>query len=235
MAEEAMSRFPDRPGGYVRRGEVAMHREDWTAASERWEELRQAFPDHPSGYMRGAKALMRAGRPEEAQALAFEAMERFPEASPGGHVQRGEVLMRRGNDANTGRPLRGPPVRIERRSSGYQHMAIEMNPSGLGNSRLIERRLLFPTLDADLGDDLRNRSGTAKRICIATPDILGPVKNGGIGTAYHHVARFLAELGHDVVIAFVNGNASNARLMEEVRAFYAEFRCCLRAYPAAEN
>ena len=66
-----------------------------------------------SGYMRGAKALMRAGRPEEAQALAFEAMERFSEASPGGHVQRGEVLMRRGNDANTGRPLRGPPVRIE--------------------------------------------------------------------------------------------------------------------------
>ena len=114
VAEEAMSRFPDRPGGYVRRGEVAMRREDWTAASERWEELRQAFPDHPSGYMCGAEALMRTGRPEEAEALAFEAMERFPEASRGGHVQRGEVLMHRGDGANMGGPLRGPPARMGR-------------------------------------------------------------------------------------------------------------------------
>ena len=97
-----------------------------------------------------------------------------------------------------------------------------MNPNRLDYS--VDRAsAVFPTLDADLSDGLRNGSETAKRICIATPDILGPVKNGGIGTAYHHVARFLAELGHDVVIAFVNGNASNARLMEEVRAFYAGF------------
>ena len=81
----------------------------------------------------------------------------------------------------------------------------------------------FPTLDADLGDDLRERSGTAKRICIATPDILGPVKNGGIGTAYHHLARLLAEWGHEVVIAYVAGNAADARLMEEAHVFYAGF------------
>ena len=109
-------------------------------------------------------------------------------------------------------------------------MAIEMNPSGLQFSA-DRASAVFPTLDADLGDDLRNRSETAKRICIATPDILGPVKNGGIGTAYHHVARFLAELGHDVVIAFVNGNASNARLMEEVRAFYAGFGVAFEPIP----
>ena len=78
----------------------------------------------------------------------------------------------------------------------------------------------YPTLDTDLRDAA---AGTKKRVCIATPDILGPVKNGGIGTAYSHVARFLAERGHDVVIAYVNGNASNAGLREEARAFYAGF------------
>ena len=78
----------------------------------------------------------------------------------------------------------------------------------------------FPTLDTDLRE-----AGpvTKKRVCIATADLLGPVKNGGIGTAYSHVARFLAGQGHEVVIAYVNGNASNAGLREEARAFYAGF------------
>ena len=81
----------------------------------------------------------------------------------------------------------------------------------------------FAALDADLDDEIRERSGTAKRVCIATPDILGPVKNGGIGTAYHHLARLLAEWGHEVVIAYVNGNAAGERIMEESRAFYSQF------------
>ena len=68
---------------------------------------------------------------------------------------------------------------------------------------------------------MRWGGGTKKRVCIATPDILGPVKNGGIGTAYHHVARFLAEQGHNVVIAYVNGNATDTNLMAEARTFYA--------------
>ena len=81
----------------------------------------------------------------------------------------------------------------------------------------------FRTLDADLGDEPRDRPGKAKRICIATPDILGPIKNGGIGTAYHHMARMLAERGHRVVVAFVNRNAADTRLQEEVRSFHAGF------------
>ena len=39
-------------------------------------------------------------------------------------------------------------------------------------------------------------------ICIVTPDIVGPVKNGGIGTACYHFARLLAEGGHPVTILF---------------------------------
>ena len=59
---EAVERFSDRPGGYVQRAEVAMRRGDWTAASERWGDLRSAFPEHASGYVRGAEALVEAAR-----------------------------------------------------------------------------------------------------------------------------------------------------------------------------
>ena len=82
----------------------------------------------------------------------------------------------------------------------------------------------FPTLDADLCD---GDAGGKKRICIATPDILGPVKNGGIGTAYYHVARFLVERGHEVVIAYINRNAANSGVMAETRALYARFGVAL--------
>jgi GT2 family glycosyltransferase/glycosyltransferase involved in cell wall biosynthesis len=39
-------------------------------------------------------------------------------------------------------------------------------------------------------------------VCIVTPDIVGPVKNGGIGTACYHFARVLAEAGHPVSVFF---------------------------------
>ena len=97
----------------------------------------------------------------------------------------------------------------------------------------------FPTLDTDLADPPGGQpAGVAKRICIATPDILGPVKNGGIGTAYHHLARLLAERGHEVVIAYVNTNAANPALMAETRAVYEEFGIAFEpivAQPAAES
>ena len=80
----------------------------------------------------------------------------------------------------------------------------------------------FPTLDSDL-TVYGHEQHRAKRICIATPDILGPVKNGGIGTAYHHLARLLSDWGHEVVIAYVADNTTDTRLMEESRAFYAGF------------
>jgi O-antigen biosynthesis protein len=39
-------------------------------------------------------------------------------------------------------------------------------------------------------------------ICIVTPDVVGPVKNGGIGTACYHFARILAQDGHQVTVLF---------------------------------
>ena len=78
----------------------------------------------------------------------------------------------------------------------------------------------FPALDTDLDGA---PPGPPKRICIATPDILGPIRNGGIGTAYHHVARMLAAWGHQVVIAYVNANAADAEQMAAARDLYAGY------------
>ena len=67
---------------------------DWTVASALWGELRRAFPNQVAGYVRGANALMQAGRPDEAEALADEVVKRFPD-HPGGYYQRAEIAMRR--------------------------------------------------------------------------------------------------------------------------------------------
>ncbi len=79
------------------------------------------------------------------------------------------------------------------------------------------------TLDTDLEQAPGATPASLKRICIATPDILGPIKNGGIGTAYHHVARMLAAWGHEVVIAYVNPSAADTEPMAAARDLYAGF------------
>ncbi len=81
----------------------------------------------------------------------------------------------------------------------------------------------WATLDTDLEQAPSETPASLKRICIATLDILGPIKNGGIGTAYHHVARMLAAWGHEVVIAYVNANAADAERMAAARDLYAGF------------
>ena len=78
-----------------------------------------------------------------------------------------------------------------------------------------------PTLEADLGDGRREGAGALKRVCIATPDVADPEGSTGVGTACRHLARFLAEQGHTVVVACVNERAADAPLMEEVRTRYA--------------
>ena len=43
------------------------------------------------------------------------------------------------------------------------------------------------------------------RVCILTPDISGPIRNGGVATAYRHLAELLAACGHEVTILFTLG------------------------------
>ena len=44
------------------------------------------------------------------------------------------------------------------------------------------------------------------RICIATEDIVGPVRNGGIGTTYAALAEFLVRGDHEVTILYLKGH-----------------------------
>lgn len=43
------------------------------------------------------------------------------------------------------------------------------------------------------------------RCCIATEDIAGPIRNGGIGTTYAALAELLAQLDHDSTILYLRG------------------------------
>ncbi len=44
------------------------------------------------------------------------------------------------------------------------------------------------------------------QICIATGDIAGPIRNGGIGTFYRALAQRLADAGHRVTVLFILGD-----------------------------
>lgn len=55
---------------------------------------------------------------------------------------------------------------------------------------------------ASLGSLVDCGKASPLRVCIVTPDLLGPVKNGGIGTACAYLANSLAGVGHDVNILF---------------------------------
>lgn len=62
--------------------------------------------------------------------------------------------------------------------------------------------------------------------CIVTPDAIGPVKNGGIGTHCYFLARHLAQRGHavDLLLTIPVGNAEARRWRE----WYAERGVTLR-------
>ena len=94
--------------------------------------------------------------------------------------------------------------------------------SGIGKTSSDPGRIR--TLEADLDGGGSVWPEATKRICFATPDIAGAGGSGGIGAAYFHLARLLAEQGHEVVIAYVNDQAAAGRLMEEVRARHADHR-----------
>lgn len=68
----------------------------------------------------------------------------------------------------------------------------------------IEELLAFVMTHPDLTDVFNLVSGvpSSLNICIVTPDLLGPVRNGGIGTANTFLAHELAAAGHKVSILF---------------------------------
>lgn len=59
----------------------------------------------------------------------------------------------------------------------------------------------FPSLE---GYSSQSRS-QGLRVLIATEEIIGPVRNGGIASTYFHLARGLAAQGHDVTVLYLRG------------------------------
>ena len=58
-------------------------------------------------------------------------------------------------------------------------------------------------------------------VCIVTPDLVGPVKNGGIGTACLHFARSLAQAEYPVTILFT-GPGADRKLTARWRRAYRQ-------------
>lgn len=76
----------------------------------------------------------------------------------------------------------------------------------------------LPGLDSFAGF---RRGRKRPRICIATEQVTGPVRNGGIGTTYAALAMLLADAGFDVTVLYLRGTYSEIETIEHWIAYYA--------------
>jgi predicted Zn-dependent protease len=79
ILREAGTNFPDNVAVLRERGWVAQARRNWPEAEQRWAILRERFPEDVTGYVLGAAALREQDRPNEAEALLHDTIERFPD------------------------------------------------------------------------------------------------------------------------------------------------------------
>lgn len=76
----------------------------------------------------------------------------------------------------------------------------------------------FPSLESAI----TAREQTApRRILIITQDIVGPINNGGIGTAYYYAANELARMGHHVSVLYTLNRHTENRNIEHWIEDYA--------------
>lgn len=81
----------------------------------------------------------------------------------------------------------------------------------------------LPGLDSVLGTDLPSpEARESLRICIATEQITGPVRNGGIGSTYANLALMLAECGFSVTVLYLRGRQVETHTIDHWVAHYAE-------------
>jgi O-antigen biosynthesis protein len=69
----------------------------------------------------------------------------------------------------------------------------------------------------------RSRSDSPLAICIVTREFFGPFKNGGIGTAYTHLAHLLVAAGHSVTIFFTTPSSISKTELQRWRDYYLGF------------
>jgi tetratricopeptide (TPR) repeat protein len=78
MAAAALARFPENPNVLVQHAWIAMARQRWGEALQWWAAVRRHAPEQLEGYLWAARALWQATRLDDADAMAAEALERFP-------------------------------------------------------------------------------------------------------------------------------------------------------------
>lgn len=95
------------------------------------------------------------------------------------------------------------------------------NEASSGIKAVEARHLEFPDLTAFI----KSVSGPGKKlkVCIATEDIVGPIRNGGIGTTYTHLAKFLAKAGHDTHILYLRSEYCENKSLEYWVEYYRQF------------
>ena len=72
------------------------------------------------------------------------------------------------------------------------------------------------------------------RVLIATEEIIGPVRNGGIASTYYHLARGLAAEGHKVTVLYLKGRTVENETPEHWIEHYASFGIDLVYLPELE-
>lgn len=75
---ETLRLFPSDFAALVAIASVAVEREHWQLALQRWDKVREAFPDRPAGFLGASSALVKLKRSDAAQAVLAEAERRFP-------------------------------------------------------------------------------------------------------------------------------------------------------------
>lgn len=81
----------------------------------------------------------------------------------------------------------------------------------------------FPSLES-VG---REAASYPIRVCIVTDEISGPVRNGGIGSTYYHLAKGLAAAGHSVEVLFLKGPVVQDETPEYWQEHFASFGVAL--------
>jgi hypothetical protein len=75
----------------------------------------------------------------------------------------------------------------------------------------------------DLSEFAYAGSGATLRVCIATEEILEPVRNGGIASTYYYLARGLTSQGHELTIVLLKGQKAQQYSPEYWVEHHAEF------------
>lgn len=96
-----------------------------------------------------------------------------------------------------------------------------------------------PTADYPVADESPNPSvlipAAGPRILIVTPDIHGPIRNGGIGTAFSALAQTLRRWGFDVDILYAMGKHSEGQPFPYWVQYYAERSIRLIPLPESDQ